>query len=171
MSGIIACLATNLVCCFSNAACHLCNTSIKPTSSVATRAAYAVFFLSTALGAWTLQSGWLDHALSKLPTYPFNLYDCPEGNCFSGNYAVARVMLALAIFHAVFSLCLIGVKNSKDFRAGIQNGWWGPKILVLCGLTVAMFFIPNSFFHPYSVRKPSFSLSLNCLSHLSLSLR
>jgi hypothetical protein len=122
MSGLLACAASNLVCCFSSAACHLCNTSIKPTSSVATRSAYAVLFLLTAIGAWTLQSGWLDHGLSRLPTYPFKLYDCPEGNCFSGNYAVSRVLFALTIFHAVFGLGLLGVKNSKDFRAGIQNG-------------------------------------------------
>jgi len=122
MSGILVCLASNLVCCFSSAACHLCNTSIKPASSVATRAAYATLFLLTCLGAWTLQSGWLDRGLSRLPKYPFDLYDCPEGDCFSGNYAVSRVLLALALFHAVFGLFLLGVKNSKDFRAGIQNG-------------------------------------------------
>lgn len=38
---------------------------------------------------------------------------------------------------------MIGVKSSKDPRAKIQNGLWGFKLIVLAGLVVAGFFIPN----------------------------
>ena len=34
------------------------------------------------------------------------------------------------------------VKSSKDFRAGIQNGFWGIKYLLIIGGTVGAFFIP-----------------------------
>jgi hypothetical protein len=41
---------------------------------------------------------------------------------------------------------MIGVKSSKDFRSKIQNGFWGFKLLILAGLVVAGFFIPNTGF-------------------------
>lgn len=43
---------------------------------------------------------------------------------------------------------MINVKSSKDFRSKIQNGFWGFKLLILIGLIVAAFFIPNSGFAP-----------------------
>ena len=44
------------------------------------------------------------------------------------------------------AMMLIGVNSSKDKRAPIQNGFWGPKIVVWLALIVASFFIPNRFF-------------------------
>ena len=44
------------------------------------------------------------------------------------------------------AILLIGVNNSRDRRAPIQNGFWGPKIVIWLGLIVATFLIPNSFF-------------------------
>lgn len=41
---------------------------------------------------------------------------------------------------------MINVKSSKDVRAKIQNGFWGFKLLLLGGLVVAAFFIPNGGF-------------------------
>ncbi len=41
---------------------------------------------------------------------------------------------------------MIRVKSSKDFRAKFQNGFWGFKLMVLIGLVVAGFFIPNTGF-------------------------
>jgi Serine incorporator (Serinc) len=41
---------------------------------------------------------------------------------------------------------MIQVKTSKDFRAKIQNGFWGFKLVILAGLVVAAFFIPNDGF-------------------------
>lgn len=41
---------------------------------------------------------------------------------------------------------MIGVQSSKDFRAKIQNGLWAFKLIVLGGLVVAAFFIPNKGF-------------------------
>ena len=43
-------------------------------------------------------------------------------------------------------MLLIGVHDSRQTRAAIQNGWWGPKVLCWLGLLVAAFFIPNEFF-------------------------
>ena len=39
---------------------------------------------------------------------------------------------------------MLGVKNSRDPRAGIQNGWWAIKILLIIGAAVGAFFIPSA---------------------------
>lgn len=41
---------------------------------------------------------------------------------------------------------MIGVTDSRQRRAAIQNGWWGPKILAWILLLVISFFIPSGFF-------------------------
>ena len=41
---------------------------------------------------------------------------------------------------------MINIKTSRDFRAKIQNGFWGFKLLILIGLVIASFFIPNDGF-------------------------
>lgn len=68
------------------------------------------------------------------------------------------------MFHVILSASLIGVKDTRDKRAAIQNGyilwhgsypssillashrWWGPKALLWLALVTASFFIPNGFF-------------------------
>jgi len=44
------------------------------------------------------------------------------------------------------ALLMIRVKNSSDFRASIQDGWWLVKLVVISGLMVVAFIIPNDFF-------------------------
>jgi len=41
---------------------------------------------------------------------------------------------------------LLGVNSSKNPRANIQNGFWGPKIIAWLALIVLSFLIPESFF-------------------------
>jgi len=41
---------------------------------------------------------------------------------------------------------LLGVDSSKNPRAAIQNGFWGPKIIAWLGLIVVSFLIPDKFF-------------------------
>ena len=47
---------------------------------------------------------------------------------------------------AVLTVMMIGVKSSNDPRAGIQNGFWGIKFLVIIGGMIGAFFIPNGAF-------------------------
>jgi hypothetical protein len=51
-----------------------------------------------------------------------NLY--PTWQCESavGYLAVYRICFALSVFFFLMALIMIGVKTSKDARAGIQNG-------------------------------------------------
>ena len=71
--------------------------------------------------------------------------DCAGKQCF-GFAAVHRVNFALGLFHCVMAMLLVGVNNSKDRRAPIQNGFWGPKIIIWLLLIVGTFFLPNTFF-------------------------
>lgn len=71
--------------------------------------------------------------------------NCAGHECF-GFAAVHRVNFALGIFHVLLAVILVGVNNSKDKRAALQNGFWGPKIILWLGLIVVSFLIPNEFF-------------------------
>jgi len=59
---------------------------------------------------------------------------------------VHRICFALAAFHAILSLALVGVKDTRSKRAAIQNGWWGPKVLAWLVLVGLSFLVPNGFF-------------------------
>lgn len=59
----------------------------------------------------------------------------------TGFQAVYRVCAATASFYLLFMLIMIGVKDSKDGRSSIQNGFWFFKYLILGALIVGFFFI------------------------------
>lgn len=63
-----------------------------------------------------------------------------------GYLAVYRICFAMAAFFFFFCLIMYGVKSSKDPRSGIQNGFWGLKVLIYVGLIVGAFFIPTGTF-------------------------
>ncbi|OZJ06475.1 hypothetical protein BZG36_00575 [Bifiguratus adelaidae] len=89
-------------------------------------------------------SNWAIKQLQHM-TMDYLKIDCAEGRCY-GVIAVHRVCFALVIFHSILGCLLIGVNDSRDKRAAIQNGWWGPKVLAWIALLVVSFFIPNEFF-------------------------
>jgi len=78
-------------------------------------------------------------------SYDYIKMECEGDKCY-GVLAVHRICFALAIFHAILGASLIGVRDTKTQRAAIQNGWWGPKVLVWLLLVLLSFFIPNGFF-------------------------
>ena len=56
-------------------------------------------------------------------------------------------IISQSMLIAVFlTVMMIGVKSSNDPRAGIQNGFWGIKFLVIIGGMIGAFFIPNGAF-------------------------
>lgn len=63
-----------------------------------------------------------------------------------GYKSVYRMCFAMACFFFLFSVIMIRVRSSKDPRAAIQNGFWFFKFLVLVGITVGAFFIPDGIF-------------------------
>lgn len=63
-----------------------------------------------------------------------------------GYLAVYRICFAFACFFALMSVMMLGAKSSRDARAGIQNGFWGIKYMIVIAITVGAFFIPNGSF-------------------------
>jgi serine incorporator 1/3 len=86
-------------------------------------------------------------AIKKLQhlTLDYMEIKCPDGDCY-GWVAVHRINFALGIFHIIMAVLLLGVNSSKNPRAAIQNGFWGPKIIAWLALVVVSFLIPEAFF-------------------------
>ena len=116
----------------------------KCGNSIATRIAYALILLVNSIVSWIMLTDWAMKKLSKL-TLDYVDIKCHGEQCY-GYVAVQRINFALGFFHVLMALMLIGVRSSKDGRAKIQNGFWGPKILGWILMIVLTFFIPNSFF-------------------------
>ncbi|CAO1629801.1 unnamed protein product [Sympodiomycopsis kandeliae] len=115
-------------------------------SSIATRVGFALIFCLDAALAWLSLNRYI---MDKLESWTWNWLkmDCETDRerCY-GVLAVHRITFALALFHFILGMSLIGVKDTRTKRASIQNGWWGPKLLMWILLVVLTFFIPNGFF-------------------------
>lgn len=111
---------------------------------MATRIAYAFILLVNSIISWLMLTPW---ALKKLEhlTLDYMTISCQGKQCY-GFVAVQRVNFALGLFHFILAILLVGVKSSRDGRASIQNGYWGPKVIFWLAFVVMTFFIPDSFF-------------------------
>ncbi|KIX97644.1 uncharacterized protein Z520_06422 [Fonsecaea multimorphosa CBS 102226] len=123
--------------------CGPCGMS-KFRSSIATRIAYAMILLVNSILAWIMLTPWAIKKLEHL-TLDYMTFKCGSSECY-GYFAVQRINFALGMFHLILSILLIGVRSTKDTRAGLQNGFWGPKLLVWIGFIVISFLIPEGFF-------------------------
>ncbi|CAB5364492.1 uncharacterized protein OCT59_005741 [Rhizophagus irregularis] len=140
----ISWVSSAVVSCFSAAACNLACKSCNCNNSIATRIGFAIILLLNSMLAWIMLSDWAIKQLEKI-TYDYLHLNCQEGTCY-GILAVHRICFALSFFHFILGLLVIGVKDTHDNRAAIQNGWWGVKIIGWIIFVVASFFIPNQFF-------------------------
>lgn len=63
-------------------------------------------------------------AISKLEHLTLDMLPikCLGEQCY-GFVAVHRINFALAVFHGILAIFLLGVRNTRNARAGIQNGW------------------------------------------------
>jgi hypothetical protein len=118
--------------------------SVLTARSVATRIAYALILLINSILSWVMLTPWAINKLQHL-TLDYMTIKCPDGPCH-GWVAVHRIGFALGLLHIIMGVLLLGVETSKNPRANIQNGFWGPKILAWLALIVLSFFIPESFF-------------------------
>ncbi|KKK15231.1 membrane protein [Aspergillus ochraceoroseus] len=116
-------------------------------SAYATRIAYAFILLINSIVSWIMLTPW---ALKKLQhlTLDYMEIKCDGKECY-GWVAVHRINFGLGLFHLVLAVLLLGVRSSKDSRAVLQNGFWGPKVILWLLFVVMSFFIPESFFFVY----------------------
>lgn len=94
----------------------------------------------------------IETQLKKIPGFCVGGTSIPgienKVNCdiLVGYKSVYRMCFAMAAFFFLFALIMIWVKNSRDPRAAVQNGFWFFKFLILVGITVGAFFIPDGTF-------------------------
>jgi len=152
------CGASQIAMCCGSAACSLCCSacpSCKNSSS--SRIMYAIILIVFTVLACIMLSPGLQSTLAKVPfcgdgseavsyldsaTQSIKI-DCSE---LVGYLAVYRVCFAMTLFFLFMSLITIGVKSSHDARAGIQNGFWALKFLIIFGIIIGAFFIPRGQF-------------------------
>ncbi|XP_077990097.1 serine incorporator 1-like isoform X2 [Glandiceps talaboti] len=156
MGIVLGCLATQVACCFGSAACSLCCAACPSCkNSTASRIGYAVLLLLGVVVACIMLTPVVRDLLMGIPyfcTAPDEtswIHDgtivSPEAcNLLSGYSAVYRICFGYACFFFLMMMIMIYVKSSKDPRAGIQNGFWGFKFLIIVAIIVAAFFIPDS---------------------------
>nr|CAG4641747.1 EOG090X07ET [Eurycercus lamellatus] len=147
------CGAAQLACCCGSAACSLCCQACPSCkNSTSARIMYAIMLLLGTITACIMLSPGLATTMQKVPfcnsttsqlavvvSSSYKL-DC---GIAAGYLAVYRLCFGMTLFFLFMALLMIGVKSSKDPRAGIQNGFWGIKYLVLIGTIVGAFFIPQ----------------------------
>ncbi|KKK26268.1 hypothetical protein P175DRAFT_0441487 [Aspergillus ochraceoroseus IBT 24754] len=143
-----ATLITTVGSCCGAATCSaVCSACGKFNNSMATRIAYAFILLINSIVSWIMLTPW---ALKKLQhlTLDYMEIKCDGKECY-GWVAVHRINFGLGLFHLVLAVLLLGVRSSKDSRAVLQNGFWGPKVILWLLFVVMSFFIPESFFFVY----------------------
>ena len=132
-------------CCGAAMCSAFCSACGKCSSSIATRIGYAVLFCVNSILSWVMLTDWAIKKLEHLTLDYVHLRCGGGGECY-GFTSVHRINFALGLFHLILALLLVGVHSTRNPRAGIQNGYWGLKIMAWMALVVMTFFIPDGFF-------------------------
>ncbi|KIK10300.1 hypothetical protein K443DRAFT_670924 [Laccaria amethystina LaAM-08-1] len=130
--------------CFTSTAASMFFKSCNCNSSIATRVGFAIILALNSILAWIMKT---DAAIRLIEKWSFDYIKmtCKGEKCY-GVLAVHRICFALSLFHLILSSVLINVRDTRDKRSAIQNGWWGPKVLLWFILLGLSFLIPNGFF-------------------------
>uniref|UniRef100_A0A8C4HBG7 Serine incorporator 2 n=1 Tax=Dicentrarchus labrax TaxID=13489 RepID=A0A8C4HBG7_DICLA len=148
----VSCLANCASCLCGSAPCLLSSCCPSTYNSTVSRLAFSfLMLLGTMVSVIMILPGMEEH-LKKIPGFCVGGTTIPgmenKVNCdiIVGYKSVYRMCFAMACFFFLFFIIMIRVRSSKDPRAAIQNGFWFFKFLVLVGLTVGAFFIPDGMF-------------------------
>ncbi|KAA8586057.1 hypothetical protein FQN60_007626 [Etheostoma spectabile] len=152
MQGSSVILSTASCLCGS-ASCLLSSCCPSTTNSTVSRLAFSfLLLLGTLVSVIMILPGMEGH-LKQIPGFCLGGTSIPglenKVNCdvIVGYKSVYRMCFAMACFFFLFSIIMIRVRNSKDPRAAIQNGFWFFKFLLLVGIAVGAFFIPDGTFN------------------------
>ncbi|XP_042296704.1 serine incorporator 2 [Sceloporus undulatus] len=143
--SVLSCVS----CLCGSAPCLLCGCCPSTKNSTITRLSFTLFlFLGTLVSIIMIIPG-VEAELYKLPGFCegsntfLGAHAKVNCNSFLGHKSVYRMCFATAAFFFLFALIMICVRSSKDPRASIQNGFWFFKFLILIGITVGAFYIPD----------------------------
>jgi len=163
MGGILS--LTSLACCFTSTACTAgCAMCPNCKNSTASRIMYGLLLLATLVVSCFMLAPGIQDWLAKVPF-------CEESNSVTsallqkmadvgvtnvkikcedaiGYLAVYRICFVVTLFFLLMALLMLGVKTSRDPRAGLQNGFWGVKYLLIIAGCIGAFFIPHGGFGP-----------------------
>ncbi|XP_074538963.1 serine incorporator 1 [Halichoeres trimaculatus] len=146
-------LASCASCLCGSAPCLLCGCCPSSNNSTITRLVFSFFLLlGTMVSVIMILPGMETH-LNKIPGFCKGGSSLPvvenqvKCDVLVGYKSVYRMCFAMTCFFFLFSAIMIGVRSSKDPRASIQNGFWFFKFLILIGITVGAFYIPDGTFH------------------------
>ncbi|XP_076850068.1 serine incorporator 3-like isoform X2 [Brachyhypopomus gauderio] len=138
-------------CLCGSGTCLVCRCCPYIQNSIVTRITYAFITLVGTIIACVMLSPAIEHQLRRIPGF------CEAGSwptlpaiqassmcdIFVGYKAVYRVCFGMGMCYLTLSLLMINVKNSRDRRAAIHNGFWLFKIAVIIAVTVGAFYIPE----------------------------
>ncbi|NWZ17846.1 SERC2 protein, partial [Agelaius phoeniceus] len=139
-------------CLCGSAPCLLCGCCPSAKNSTISRLLFTFFlFLGTLVSIIMIIPG-VEKELHKLPGFcegsgsVLGVQTKVDCSSFLGHKAVYRMGFAMAAFFCLFAVLMVCVRSSKDPRAALQNGFWFFKFLILVGITVGAFYIPDGAF-------------------------
>ncbi|NWU44198.1 SERC2 protein, partial [Hylia prasina] len=139
-------------CLCGSAPCLLCGCCPSAKNSTISRLLFTFFlFLGTLVSIIMIIPG-VEKELHKLPGFcegsgsVLGLQTRVDCSSFLGHKAVYRMGFAMAAFFCLFAVLMVCVRSSRDPRAALHNGFWFFKFLVLVGITVGAFYIPDGAF-------------------------
>ncbi|BFY97080.1 hypothetical protein BsWGS_00120 [Bradybaena similaris] len=146
----MGCCISQFACCCGPASCALCCSCLPPINeSTGTRGMYAIlltfiFIIQCLMLIPDLESLLAKHVVD-ISEICLHLKSASECDLLVGYKAVYRLSLAVVTFYFLHVILTAFVPSSNHWRASVQNGYWGFKFLILCGLCVGTFFIPTEF--------------------------
>jgi hypothetical protein len=100
---------------------------------------YALMLLVGTLVSCLMLAPWIQEKLASANWF------CEQVNIncshATGFQAVYRLCAGMATFFFTFTLLMLGVKSSNDFRSKIQNGFWFFKYLIMAAMIFGFFYI------------------------------
>uniref|UniRef100_A0A8C4T541 Serine incorporator 2 n=1 Tax=Erpetoichthys calabaricus TaxID=27687 RepID=A0A8C4T541_ERPCA len=146
-------VASCVSCLCGSAPCILCGCCPSTNNSTVARIIFSFFLLLGTLVSIIMILPGMETQLQKIPGFCVGGTSIPgvpnKVNCdiIVGYKSVYRMCFAMACFFFLFMILMIRVRTSKDPRASLQNGFWFFKFLILIGITVGAFFIPDGIFN------------------------
>ncbi|XP_071952746.1 serine incorporator 3-like isoform X2 [Antedon mediterranea] len=136
---------TLLSCCFGSSGCAFpgCPPVRESTTS---RLMYTLYlFIGTGLSCALLSETFEKKLMQQSGFKDFCAKIKAGTNCtiLLEYLAVYRICFCMALFFMFFMVATYGVKTSKSARGMLHNGFWFFKTLLLFGLIVAAFYLPN----------------------------
>ncbi|PWA33649.1 hypothetical protein CCH79_00007543 [Gambusia affinis] len=150
---LVQLLHLNASCLCGSAPCLVCGCCPSSNNSTVTRLVFSVFLLLGTMVSVIMILPGMETQLRKIPgfcqggTTILGIENQVKCDVIVGYKSVYRMCFAMACFFFLFSAIMIRVRNSRDPRAVIQNGFWFFKFLILVGITVGAFFIPDGAFN------------------------